>query len=405
MPSQNPIAILEVGTTRTVCLVGRPANDPPMTVIGIGVSPTTGVRKGEITELNYAVSSVRGAVEAASKSARCDIRSAWIVHSGGNTMCTPAVGRMVLPARSPTVEAPMLEEVRSLARETLLPDDRTMLHPIVRNYVLDETRVVHNPEGLPARQLQVNMLLVHTSTQSVEAMCSAVEDAQVEVNNCMFSALCASVATLTPEQKRAGVLLVHLGGGTTTYLAYADESIAAAGSFAVGGDHVTNDIVQAFHLSSAKTAEWLKVNQASAILDGTAPTDRATIPAGTTLGATERSFSLRSLHTVVNARLDEIFKILRTLMDQQDILSKFGAGVILTGGGAYQRGATQLASRIFECPCAIAAMPPLGPAKDDQPAAYAAAYGALLLAARDLAEEEERRPRGFLGLFKKGRAQ
>jgi cell division protein FtsA len=404
MSAPNPIAILEVGTTRTVCLVGRATPDGPMAVVGVGVCPTTGVRKGEVTELNYAVSSVRSAVEAASKSARCDIRSAWVVYSGGNTMCTPAIGRIVLPSRSPTVDAAMLEEVRALARETVLPDNRTLLHPIVRNYVLDESRVVHNPEGLPARQLQVNMLLVHTASQNAEAMYSAVEDAQVEVNNCMFSALCASVATLTPEQKRAGVLLVNLGGGTTTYLAYADESIATAGSFAVGGDHITSDLVQAFHLSSAKTADWLKINQGSATLDGSAPTERATIPANTTLGATERSFSLRALHTVINARLDEVFRILRTLMDQQDILSKFGAGVILTGGGAYQRGATQLASRIFECPCAIAAMPPLGPAKDEQPAAFAAAYGALLLAARDLAEEEERRPRRFLDIFKRGRA-
>lgn len=405
MPSPNPIAVLEVGTTRTVCLVGRCNTENQMTVLGVGVCPTTGVRKGEVTELNYAVSSVRSAVEAAGKAARCDIRSAWLVYSGGNTMCTPAIGRIVLPSRNQTVETGMLEEARSLARETVLPDDRTMLHAIVRNYVLDDARVVHNPEGLPARQLQVNMLLVHTSSQGVEAMHSAVEDAQVEVNNCVFSALCASMATLTPEQKRAGVLLVNLGGGTTTYLAYADESIAAAGSFAVGGDHVSTDLLQAFHLAGIKTADWLKVHQGSASLEGTAPTERASIPANATLGASERSFSLRSLHTVINARLDEVFKILRTLMDQQDILSKLGAGVVLTGGGAYQRGVTQLASRVFECPCVIAPMPPLGPVKDEQPAAYAAAYGALILAARDLAEQEKKRPRTVFDRLTKGRAR
>lgn len=400
-----PIAILEVGTTRTVCLVGRLSADRALEVVGVGTCPTTGVRKGEVSDLNYAVSSVRSAVEAASKSARCDIRSAGLVFSGGGTASIAGAGHVVIPSKQQVVDPATVEEASDLARAIVLPDDRTLLHSAVQNYVLDDTRVVVNPEGLPAKKLTVNMLHVHTATPNLEAMHSVVQDAQIEVTACLFPALCAGLAALTPEQKRAGVLLVHLGGGTTTYLAYADEAVAAAGSFAVGGDHVTNDIVQAFHLASGKTADWLKINQGSAVLENTAPTDRATIPANATLGAMERSFSLRALHTVINARLDEVFKILRTSMDTQGILPKLGAGLVLTGGGAYQRGVTQLAARIFESPCSIGAMPPLGVVKDDQPASYAAAYGALILAARDVAEEAERRPRWWFGIPKKGRAR
>ena len=374
-----------------------------MNVIGVGSCPTTGVRKGEVTELKYAVSSVRNAMDAAGKSARCDIRSAGLVFSGGSTKATPGTGRVPIPGRQPAVDTLAIEEASDLARSVVLPDDRTILHSVVCNYVLDDSRVVLNPEGLPAKSLSVNMLMIHTATQNLEAMHNVAEDARVEVTNCLFSALCAGVAALSTEQKRAGVLLVHLGGGTTTYLAYADEAVAAAGSFAVGGDHVTNDIVQAFHLSSVKTAEWLKVNQGSAVLDHTASTDRATIPANATLGATERSFSLRALHTVINARLDEVFKILRTTMDQLGILPKLGAGLVLTGGGAYQRGVIQLAGRNFETPCTIGTLPSLGVIKDAQPASYAAAYGALIVAARELAEDQGRRPRWWFGLPKKGK--
>lgn len=403
MPSRPPpLAILEIGTTRTLCLVGRMNEEQRVELQGLGVCPTTGIRKGEVTELQFAVSSVRSAVEAAAKAARCDIRTAGVIFSGGNVLSQPSVGRVVIPERQQTVEPYAVDEARELARGGVLPEGRTVLHTVVRNHVLDDTRVVMNPEGLPAKFLTVNMLLVHAATQNLEAMLSVVEEAQIEVSHGVFSALCAGIAVLTAEQKRAGVLLVHLGGGTTTYLAYADETLAAAGSFALGGDHVTNDIQQAFHLTSQKTAEWLKINQGSAVLDQTTAVDRATIPANATLGAAERSFSLRALHTVINARLDEIFKILRGTMEHLGILSKLGAGVVLTGGMAYQRGICTLAQRIFEAPCGLGAMPPLGGVRDDQPAALAAVYGALILAANERAEAGSRRSRGWFPWFRKG---
>ncbi len=400
MATDPPIAILEVGTTRTVCLVGRaPTQDQPLRLLGCGVSPSTGVRKGEVTDLSYAASSVRAAMDQASEAARCDLRSVRLIFSGGDTQSLPAKGRIVLSARDPTVDAEDLDEVRELARAEPIPENRTLMHSVLRNYRLDDNRVVLNAEGLPAQQLQANMLLIHTATSSLRAMLSAVEDAQVEVIDTVFSALCAGMATLSREQKRAGVLLVHLGGGSTTYLAYADETVAAAGSIPVGGDHTTNDIMQAFHLTGVKTAEWLKIDQGSAVLDQTAPSARASIPANASLGSTERSFSLRALHTVINARCDELFNILRRFMDSLGVLPKLGAGVVLTGGGAYQRGITQLAGRIFEAPCAIGTLPPLDGIRDDQqPAAFAAVYGGLVLAARDMADTAARRPKRRWGL-------
>ncbi len=402
MPPQIPIVVLEVGTTRTVCMVGMVDDEGSVTVTGLGTSATTGVRKGEITELNYAISSIRTAVEAASDAARCDIRSACLIYSGGSTESTHSVGRVTLPPRHQLIDIETIQEVRDLARYCNLPPDTERLHSIVCNYVIDDMRVVHNPEGLTANQLQVNMLSIHTSTSGLTAMSNAVEEAQVEILSCKFSALCAGAGVLTAEQKRAGVLLVDLGGGTTSYLAYANETYAAAGSFAVGGDHVTNDISQGFHLTSVKTAEWLKISSSSAILDKATPTERGTIPAHATLGAPERSYNLRSLHTIVNARLEEAFKILRTIMDSHNILSKFGAGVVLTGGGAYQDGIVPLVQRIFQCPCVIGTLDDPELAQTEQSAALASAYGGLKLAALDELRKSRERPSWLSRIFSKG---
>jgi len=383
-------------------MAGMIDDEDSLVMTGFGTSATTGVRKGEITELQYAVSSIRSAVEAASKEARCDIRSACLIYSGGSTESTHSHGRVTLDPRHQVIDSEIMAEARDIARDCTLPPDTKRLHSIVSNYIIDDTRVVHNPEGLTANQLQANMLSIHTSISGLTAMSNAVQEAQIEIMNCKFGALCAGAGVLTAEQKKAGVLLVDLGGGTTSYLAYADESYAAAGSFAVGGDHVTNDIALGFHLASVKTAEWLKTSSSSAILDNVTPTERGTIPAHATLGAPERSYNLRSLHTIVNARLEETFKILRTIMDNHNILSKFGAGVVLTGGGAYQNGVVQLVERIFQCPCIIGEVDDPKLAELQQPAAFATAYGALRLAALDEMRKGRERPSWFSRIFNKG---
>ncbi|MCL1856531.1 MAG: cell division protein FtsA [Kiritimatiellaeota bacterium] len=380
MVRDNPIAVVEIGTTRTVCLVGRPESGT-MNVRGVGTAETTGVRKGEVVELSYAVQSVRTAIERASRSARCDIRDAWLIFSGGHTGSCVTHGRHAIPPRHRVVKLQDIAKVRALAQEgAFLPEGRHQLHLLLQHYVLDDVREVINPVNLPAHHIQARMLLVHTLRTSLDAMRRAMEGGQVVVTGYLFGALCAAQATLSPEQMAGGVLLVHLGGGTTSYVAYANGMRVMAGSFGIGGDHVTNDIQQAFHLTSVKAAETMKLS-ASATVDGAGAAERGNVPSRESLGEVERTFSARSLSMVVNARYDETFRILHGLMEGAKILPLLGSGVVLTGGPALQKNLPQLVTRIFNKPCVVGAVPEVSGLGDG--AMLAAAYGALRIVDQD----------------------
>jgi cell division protein FtsA len=165
-----------------------------------------------------------------------------------------------------------------------------------------------------------------------------------------FSGLCSALAVLTPEQKKSGAVLVDVGGGTTDYVAYADNVVAAAGSFEVGGDHVTNDIAQAFKIPVSQ-AENLKRQSGSAVIEAAGASQRVTLTPED--GFVGRSVSLRSLHAVVNARLDEILVMVRKALEKERLLHGIGAGVVLTGGVARQKGIVKLAERVLGVPCAV----------------------------------------------------
>jgi cell division protein FtsA len=172
----------------------------------------------------------------------------------------------------------------------------------------------------------------------------------MEVQDVAFSGLCSGLAVLTPEQKKSGVIVVDLGGGTTDYIAYANNVLAAAGTLGLGGDHVTNDIALAFNIPISQ-ADRVKREAGSAVINVPNASQRIALPAE--VGFQSRSLSLGSLNTVINARLDEMLGMIRKRLQQEMILPLIGAGIVLTGGGAHQKGVVQVAEEIFGLPCSI----------------------------------------------------
>jgi cell division protein FtsA len=172
----------------------------------------------------------------------------------------------------------------------------------------------------------------------------------MEVEDVAFSGLCSALAVLTPEQKAGGVIVIDLGGGTTDYVAYAGNVVAAAGALGVGGDHVSNDIALAFNIPLSQ-AESLKRESGNAIIDSTSTGQKISVPAD--VGFPGRSISLRALHTVMSARIDEILRTIKKRLVNEEILHNISAGVVLTGGGAHMKGVVSLTEKIFNLPCMV----------------------------------------------------
>ncbi len=381
-----PIASLEIGSHRTVVLVGEADADGRMTVVGKGVNISSGVHKGQVIDFSHAEVGVSQAVKQAVDESRIDIGRVLLAASGGYISADVNQGSSPVRSHDHVVSAEDVEEVTENARNINLPPNRGVMHTIPQKFRLDGQSGIVKPEGLKGSNISLNMLVVHAQTGPVENLRNVASAASLDVDDVVFSALCASLAVLSPSQKNSGVAVVDLGGGTTNYIAYVDGVPASAGAISVGGDHITNDISLAFNISQAK-AEDIKCEFGNALVGG----GGERIPLPVDFGARERSLSLKALRTVVNARLDETLKIIRSKFVQDDVMAKLGAGIVFTGGGASLPGLVDLAQSVFGVPCMVGVPRNVfGLENVKDPHSFAVAAGLLLYGLKSWKAENHR---------------
>ena len=371
-----PIAALEIGTSRTVICVGESDESGRMRITGVGTYPSTGVRKGQITDLSQASVGVESAAKQAEKQADVSIWQVLLAISGGHIQAAVNTGMATIRSGDRVVSKEDIEEVTENAQTVQIEADRQVLHTITQSYMVDDQPGIVKPEGMRCKVLSLNVMAVHGMKNRIDNAVSVAKNVQLEVTDVAFSGICAALAVLTPEQKRNGVVLVDLGGGTTNYIAYCNNVISAVGCIAVGGDHVTNDIALAFNIPLNR-AEEIKRSEGCAVIDPDTSGRRVVLSAD--VGFEERLLSCKALHTVINSRMDETFRVLRSKLDEAGVLPHLGGGVILTGGGAYLRKVSDLAQRVFGLPSRIGLPVNVdGLGAVEQPAALSTAAGLVL---------------------------
>lgn len=369
-----PFAALEIGTKRTVVLVGEVNDDGQMVVTGHGEHISTGVKKGRIIDFDHAGVGVQEALKVAVENSGVDIGTVLIAASGDYVFSTPRQGSAPIRSHNHVVTQDDIDEVDAISRECELPPNNTIMHSISRNYRIDDQHGVIKPIGLKGTVLSLDMLLVYAQDGPIENMRNVANAASLDVQDVVFSPLAAAQAVLSPQLKKAGVAVIDLGAGTTSYIAYTDGAPATIGSLAVGGDNVSIDIMRAFSIPE-NSAEDLKIANGNATVGG----GSQRIPLPRDFIMRDRTISLKSLRTVINARMDETLRIVKTKLVREDVLAKLGAGIIFTGGGAAMPGLIELAQSIFGVPCSIGKdLNVCGLEGVENPQSYAVSAGLLL---------------------------
>ena len=276
--------------------------------------------------------------------------------------------------------------------------NRELLDIVDQDYVLDRLGGIASPRGMSGRVLSLNTLQIHADRNRIQDARTASEAAHLEIRDPLYAVTCAADAVLEDHERKNGVLVLDLGGGSTGYAVYADGYAVSTGVFGVGGDHVTSDIAQAFQTTNAQ-AEGLKKEEASArISSAEGDSARVRVERGENTLMDNRTISRRALDTVVNARLLELFTMIRETLEEQDLLHRLHAGVVLTGGGAQMRDVEALAEQVLGTSVRLG-RPIHVDGLDDAPfpPAFAAVAGALLYAHRNY--EEKSILDGLLGRF------
>ena len=378
-------AALEIGTSRTVLAVGETQAGGRMKILSHAEIPSSGVRKSQIIDISQATQSIRSVlreIEAKQDSTggNVEIHNALLVASGQHIHVANAEGNAVV-AGGRVGDAEIMEAARR-SREMPIPKGRELLDIVDQDYQIDNLVGITSPKGMSGRMLRLNTLQIHASSDRIQDARTAAEGARLEISEPVFAATCTADAVLEEHERRNGVLVLDLGGGSTGYAAYCDGYLAAAGVVGAGGDHVTNDIAYAFQTTNAQ-AERLKTDEASAVI-GQYTTDNARVRlTGSSALMESRAISRRALDTVVNARLKELFTVIRETLEEADLIHRLHAGVVIAGGGAGMRDLESLAE--LELGLGVRRGRPLqvdGLEDVSDPWAFATISGALLYSQR-----------------------
>lgn len=354
-------------------------------IIAMADAINTGVKKSEIVNLENTMSSVKTVINSLNSKSKMQIQSVNVIYSGGDLKTEIISGMHSINSRDPIIEEHHIETAKKNAISKELPCGRVLVEDILLDYILDESNNVANPIGMSANSLQVNFMRIHVDKNRLDTITNMLKDISLDYENIFSTSLCSALGATTPQQRENGVLVINFGGGSTNWAIYADKKVRSIGGFPVGGDHITNDIRCAFNTNN-ENAEILKKKQGSA----TIITSKHRLQYKQDF--TDKYLALSDLSRVVNARVDEMVRIIYNQIEAEGLLPVINS-IIICGKGATLNNLTTLISNIFlQLPCSIAN--PSIPYKEIKEGAQTTGYvpliGAAICCTKEAILEESR---------------
>ena len=359
--NQRTVVGLDIGTSKIGCLVAEIREGGGADVIGIGSSPSRGLRKGVVVNLEATVDAIKAAVEEAELMSGHPVERAFVGIAGGHIRSFNSRGVIAISGRDREVTRDDVQRVVEAAKAVSIPQDREVIHTLPQEFVIDGEEEVRQPEGMTGSRLEALVHIVTGSVTSVQNIVNCVNKAGILVADTALEQLAASEAVLTPDERELGVALVDIGGGTTDIAIFERGSIWHTAVLPTGGDHVTNDIAVGLR-SPIPEAEKLKKKHGCAIAALVAEDETLEVPA--VGGRKPRVLSRRTLCEIVQPRAEETFQLVQEEITRYGFEKSLNAGVVLIGGGAMLEGMTEIAEQIFDMPVRLGAPSGVGGLSD-----------------------------------------
>lgn len=340
------IGAVEIGTGKIAVLVGEIARGRALNIIGVGLSQSRGVMKGEVVDYKAASEAAHHALEMAEKKSGARLDEVWLAQTGPHLDGFYNEASVNVKSADNTVTQLDIATVCDLAKEKELPPGRTRIHELRRPFRLDG-RVVADPEHLSGSRLEVGYWIVHGQEAKVSDNIHVVGGYHLEVRELVLASLASGSLLTTQEERIHGALVLDIGKGITDYVLYRDGHVAATGTLPVGGEHVTNDLALGLRVTTTQ-AEMLKLRHGRATVQTRDKSDKVWLNGDMSFG--DRQISRGAIETITAARVQEIFEIVQKKLGPKLSIEHCGAGVVLTGGTAKMPGLDEAASRVFGLP-------------------------------------------------------
>jgi cell division protein FtsA len=343
--SDNTVVGLDIGTTKICAVIGEVTDDNMVDIIGVGVAPSRGLRRGVVVNIDQTVSSIRRAIDDAELMAGCRAESVFAGISGGHIKGINSHG--VIAIKNREVNAVDVDRVIDAARAVAMPLDREIIHILPQDFMVDDQEGIKEPIGMAGVRLEAKVHIVTGALSAAQNIVRCAHKSGLKVVDMVLQQMAAAEAVLSPDEKELGTALVDIGGGTTDVAVFAEGAIRHTAVLAVGGDQLTNDIAVGLRTPMAE-AERIKRKYGCAL--GSLVTGEEAIPVPGVGGRQPRMISRSVLADIAEPRLAEILGLVRRELDRYNLAASVSSGVVLTGGSVEIQGICELAEQIFDIP-------------------------------------------------------
>jgi len=377
MAKHNILCGIDVGSSNVRTIIAQiiPSEEKPR-IIGVETTPSFGVRKGIIVDIEETLNSINASVEKAERTAGVSVNQAVVSIGGNHITSQDSKGVIAVGKADGEVMEEDIERVIEAAQAISIPPNKEIIHIIPRNYTLDEQKNIKDPLGMNGVRLEVNALVVEGFSPYIKNLTKCFDQAKINIENFVLSSLAASRSTLTKRQKELGVALIDIGGGTTSVAVFEEDDLLTTFVIPVGGMHITNDIAIGLR-TSIDVAEKVKLEFGNARPKEISKKEDINLAE---IDSSEEGIVSRyHVAEIIEARLEEIFSLVNKELKTIGKDRLLPAGAVLTGGTAKLPGVVDSAKKVLGLPAQTGFPIPLGGLVDkvDEPS-FATAVGLLI---------------------------
>ena len=344
----NYIVGLDIGTTKICCIIAEVTPLGEIEIIGLGQSPSRGLRKGVVVNIDATVESIKSAVEEAELMAGTEINSVFVGIAGGHIKSMNSHG--IIAVKHKEINYHDIERVIEAAKAIAIPLDREVIHVLPQEYIVDNQDGIKTPLGMAGIRLEAKVHIVTAAVTSAQNIVKCVNKAGLGVQDIVLEQLASSESVLSSDEKELGVALIDIGGGTSDLAIFYQGAIKHTSVLAIAGAQVTNDIAIGLRTPNAE-AEKIKHAHGCAFSSLIKHDDNLEI--STVGGRNTLKVSRQILSEIIEARIREMFEMLNHEIQKSGFQDIISSGIVITGGSACVEGMADLAEEIFQVPVRI----------------------------------------------------
>jgi cell division protein FtsA len=342
---QDYVVGIDIGSSKIGVLIAKSDERGGLELVGRGLAPNRGTRKGNIVNVEQTVEALKVASEEAEVMAGVEISRAYVGVAGADIRSLNSRGMVSVARRDREITHQDIQRVLEAAQSAALPSDREILHAIPQEFLVDEQGGIADPLGMPGSRLEVLVHLVTGNVTRSKTLLTCVNRAGIEVISMVFEPLATAEAVLTEDERELGVILVDLGSGTTEYALFEGGEPQHSAVLPIGAGHFTNDLAMVLRTPFAE-AEKIKVKRGCCLSSMVVDEEGISVP--TVGGGNARVVPRRELSEILQPRAEEIFQLVRQDLERNGYEEAPRCGVVLTGGGSQLDGLLEMAEQIFD---------------------------------------------------------